>query len=288
MSRNLEHWHQHGHYIEVNGHRVFYRDEGAGPAILLIHGYPTASWDWNKIWQPLTEGYRCIALDMLGFGFSDKPTRAYSIFEQADICVALLEHLEVSECHIVSHDYGDTVAQELLAKHNEGTLVAGIRSIVLLNGGIFPEVHQPVLIQKLFLSPIGGLLSRLMSRATLAKNFNAIFGADTPPSDQEIDEFWQLIAHNNGKRVMHRIISYMPERRAHRERWVGALQSTDVPLRFVNGLADPISGGHMVDRYAELIPNADLVRLDNIGHYPQVEAPEAVLQSIREKLSAVN
>ena len=68
------------------------------------------------------------------------------------------------------------------------------------------------------------------------------------------------------------------DRRQHRERWVGAMQRTAVPLRLIDGPQDPISGAHMVARYRELIPQPDTVELPGIGHYPQVEAPEQVLQ----------
>ncbi|MDG2450499.1 MAG: alpha/beta hydrolase, partial [Saprospiraceae bacterium] len=59
----------------------------------------------------------------------------------------------------------------------------------------------------------------------------------------------------------------------NRERWVNALINTEIPIRLVNGPMDPVSGAHMVERYKELVPNPDCVLLDNIGHYPNVEAP---------------
>ena len=285
---NIQQWYKTGDWFDHEDHRIFYRVEGEGQPLLLIHGYPTASWDWNKIWRPLTQRFQCIALDMLGFGYSDKPRQPYRIFQQADIHCALIDKLDLDTCHVVSHDYGDTVAQELLARQNEGELNFRLSSLVLLNGGLFPEAHRPVLTQKLLLGPMGGLLARMMSRQTLAKNLRKIFGPDTQPGEREIDEFWQLICQNEGKRVMHRLIHYMAERRANRERWVGALQETRIPLRLIDGMADPISGAHMVKRYEQLVPNADVVRLENVGHYPQVEAPNQVLAAILEKIARSN
>ena len=285
---NIQQWYKTGDWFDHEGHRIFYRVEGEGQPLLLIHGYPTASWDWNKIWQPLAQRFQCIALDMLGFGYSDKPQQPYRISQQADIHCALINKLALDTCHVVSHDYGDTVAQELLARQNEGELNFRLSSLVLLNGGLFPEAHHPVLTQKLLLGPMGGLLARMMSRQTLAKNLKKIFGPDTQPDEREIDEFWQLICQNEGKRVMHRLIHYMVERRTNRERWVGALQETCIPLRLIDGMADPISGAHMVKRYEQLVPNADVVRLENVGHYPQVEAPQQVLAAILEKIARSN
>jgi pimeloyl-ACP methyl ester carboxylesterase len=71
----------------------------------------------------------------------------------------------------------------------------------------------------------------------------------------------------------------MDERKRTRERWVSALVRSPVPLRVIDGAADPVSGKHMVERYRELVPNADTVLLEGIGHYPQIEAPRAVLDA---------
>ena len=90
--------------------------------------------------------------------------------------------------------------------------------------------------------------------------------------------------HNNGRRVIHKIIHYMVERVETRERWVGALQNSSVPLRLIVGLEDSISGAHMAHRYRELIPDPDIVELPGVGHYPQVEAPDEVLKSVQQFL----
>ena len=273
----LAEWRAQGRGFSFNGQAIRYWTAGQGEPLLLIHGFPTASWDWHLLWQPLAQRYRVIACDMLGFGYSAKPRgHAYSLLEQADLQQALLSHLGIDEAvHVLAHDYGDSVAQELLARHQEGRIQ--LASCVFLNGGLFPETHRPVLTQKLLLSPLGPLLGRLFSRSKLKSNLTRVFGPQTPPSDSELDGFWELIAHNDGPAVMHRLIRYMPERRVNRERWVAAMQETRVPLRVIDGAVDPISGAHMVERYRELIESADTVLLPAIGHYPQTEAPAEVL-----------
>jgi pimeloyl-ACP methyl ester carboxylesterase len=276
----LDDWRARGQVFAFRGHAIRYWTAGAEDAapLLLIHGFPTASWDWHYLWQPLAQKYRLIACDMLGFGYSAKPHgHAYSLLEQADLQQALLRHLGISgSVHVLAHDYGDSVAQELLARHHEGRLP--LASCVFLNGGLFPETHRPVLVQRLLLSPLGPLIGRLFSRRKLAANFARIFGPQTQPCDAELDDFWRLIAHNDGPAVMHRLIRYMPERRVQRQRWLAAMQRGGVPLRLIDGAADPISGAHMLARYRELIPAPDTVSLEGIGHYPQTEAPALVLQ----------
>ncbi|GFD90985.1 hydrolase [Tenacibaculum sp. KUL152] len=296
---SIEQWQQTGQtfpYCEMN---IFYQDSKyselgvetirpnnlqVAPTVVLIHGFPTASWDWHKIWPSLCLHFRVITLDMLGFGFSDKPSEYdYSIHNQANVFEALLKRLNIRQCHIIAHDYGDSVAQELLYRHthihhsDEGLT---IQSATLLNGGLFPETHRPKFIQTLLNSPLGFYVAKLISKKSVESNMRSVFGHDTQPSVRELEEMWQLINFNQGKQVFHKLIGYMTQRKYHRERWLEALTHAVCPIQIINGSADPISGEHMVERYETLVSSKNIVRLANVGHYPQMEAPEAVSEAI--------
>ncbi len=279
----LDAWHAAGRRIELLGHAIFFVDSrsdgpSGAPVLLLVHGFPTAGWDFAKLWPALVMRFRVLAPDMLGFGFSHKPNpHAYSILEQADLLEALLERLGIDRFHVLAHDYGDTVAQELLARDN-ACAAPRIESVCLLNGGLFPETHRALPIQRLLLGPLGPLVTRLTNRAALARSMRHIFGAATQPSERELESFWRLVEQGGGRLIFHRLIGYMRERRIHRERWVNALRDTRTPLALIDGGADPISGAHMVERYREVVGKGYVAELPAIGHYPQVEAPEAVLE----------
>ena len=203
--------------------------------------------------------------------------------DQADLIEDFLQKKKIKQAHILAHDYGDTVLQEILARFidrkNAGKESFEIQSVVLLNGGLFPETHQALPIQKLLISPIGGLLVHFLNRKKLKKSFNNIFGKETQATEQEINEFYTLMEHKNGRMIFHKLICYMSDRKKYRERWVAALQKSPIPISLINGAADPISGKHMTERYKELIPNPVIVLLDIIGHYPQTEAPKKVLKA---------
>ena len=285
-------WKEKGSFFGYKSHQIFTIDEGEGEVLLLIHGFPTASWDWWKVWDVLCRDNRLIALDMIGYGFSDKPKRySYSIFDQADIVESLLSAKGIDKVHIICHDYGDTVTQELIARHNEREAVRNqgliILSVCMLNGGLFPEVHRPLFIQKILMGPFGYWVSKLFTKAKLARNLKNTSGSATEPSEEELDSFWELMVHNGGKEVFHLLIRYIKERAENRERWVGALMHTSLPLRFINGNVDPISGKHMADRYREIIPSPDVVDLEEIGHYPSFEAPAVVLRYYQEFRSKI-
>lgn len=279
MMVSPDEWRTRGDWFSFRGHRLFFRHEGTGEPLVLLHGFPTSSWDWAPLWEELAARYHVIALDYLGFGFSDKPTDGnYRIAEYADEVTALLGHLGVAgPVHLFAHDLGDTVAQELMARDEPA-----LASVCLLNGGLFPEVHRARLVQKLLASPLGFLVARLIRREAFCRSMVAVFGRATPPSPAELEGFWACVSYNQGLRNYHRLIGYMAERRANRDRWAAPIVAPKVPLRLVSGLADPVSGAHVVARLRALVPDADIVELPGIGHYPQTEAPQAVANAYRE------
>jgi pimeloyl-ACP methyl ester carboxylesterase len=281
----LPSWKSSAKYLTYHTHQIFTKSEGSldAPILLLIHGFPTASWDWEAIWSELSKQYRLITLDMIGFGYSAKPTDYnYSILDQADLCEYVLAQHNVTEYHILAHDYGDTVAQELLARQTDQGQRPQLHSVCFLNGGLFPETHHPLLIQKLLLSPLGSIIARLNNKSQFSQNMKRIFGKHTQPNAELLDNFWTLFSLNHGSRILPKLIGYMPERKRYRARWVGALEQTPIPLKLIDGMADPISGAHMLRRYQELVPNPNVTELHDIGHYPQVEAPQAVLEAYLE------
>lgn len=278
----LAEWEAGGERISYRQHSVFTRTGGkAGkPVLLLIHGFPTSSWDWHLIWETLCRHYRVIALDMTGFGLSDKPCPYdYLIADQADLIQYVLSLRGVTHYHILAHDYGDTVAQELLARqeHKEDSQAPEISSLIFLNGGLFPETHKPVFLQKILAGPLGPLLVRMNTYGGFRKTFDRICAVKL--SDEELRGHWRLLNNNDGQRVIPSLLRYMQERKKNRDRWVGSMTQTDIPVRVINGTSDPISGGHMVERYCELVPEPDTVLLSGIGHYPQIEAPDRVLEA---------
>ncbi|MHC9293597.1 alpha/beta fold hydrolase [Mycobacterium sp. LTG2003] len=297
MDAELERWKVAGRYFDYLGFDIFYRVEGSGPYLLLIHGYPFNSWDWALIWPTLTERFTVIAPDMIGMGFSDKPVAyGYSVHDHADMHEALLAHLGVDRVHILAHDLGVSVGQELLARHEFGGRAYGtlrIDSITWLNGGLFNEAYTPRLMQKaMSRTPLGDIMSPFqgsrMSRRLLESTINEMFGVHTKPSPQLMQKFHQILEYNDGKRVLHKVGRFVTDRYTHRNRWVRAMRDTDVSMRLIDGPSDPNSGRHMAQRYLEVIADPDVVMLaDDIAHWPQIEAPQAVLAHFLEHIDRV-
>ena len=152
--------------------------------------------------------------------------------------------------------------------------------LVHLYNSVVKDAHRPKLIQSLLNSPLGSVIVKVISKRSVDKSMRSIFGQCSQPSEQELEEMWQLISFNNGKRIFHKLISYMTERKRFRDKWLSSLTHAKCPIQLINGTADPISGEHMVKRFETLVSTNNILRLENIGHYPQMEAPEQVSGAI--------
>jgi len=279
--RDLEAWRADGRFENVDGATLFVREEGAGAPLVLLHGFPTASWDWHRVWSGLTDRWRVVAPDLPGFGFSAKPKgRAYTVRAQADVVESLLVARGLDAVHVLAHDYGDTVVQELLARQEEGGARVRVLSACLLNGGVLPEILRPLLLQRLLATPLGPLVARRIDEDRFAGAFRRVFGPEQRPDDREIRAFWTLVTANDGLAIAADLARFPRERRRNRDRWVAALSPASAPVRLVVGPADPISGEILAARYERVVPGADVVRLSaGIGHYPQLEDPHATIDA---------
>ncbi|WAR26715.1 MEST-like protein, partial [Mya arenaria] len=175
---------------------------------------------------------KIIMLDMLGYGFSDKPLdHDYLITEQADIHEALLTF-------------------------NNKESKFQLESMCMLNGGVFPETNTPLIGQKLLLTPV---LGSVLSHFTFYRMFER------------------------------RLIKYLNQRAENKDRWVGALLETKLPVHMIYGPSDPVNSGYaFVDHYKKVVPSPSITVLDAaIGHYPQWEDPNGVFESYKSFLQSI-
>ena len=289
MNKELASWLDQGTYFNYEYHKIFYIDEGKGECLMIFHGYPYNSYDFKFVLPELSNKFRVIIPDMLGMGFSDKPPHhQYSFEDHVAMYRSLLSHLSINQVHILAHDLGNSVVQELLAQYELGDESINIRSICFLNGGLFTDVYRPRLIQVLLSkSPpfIGKILSKLISKASIEKATCSVFGKNTQPSKELLDDFWEILNYNRGKLLAWKIGRLVFDKDRYQQRWIKAMRQTKVPMCLINGPADPNSGIHMAKRYMQLIPSSYIKLLaDDIGHWPQIEASAEVLSLYYEFL----
>ncbi len=270
--------------VRLSGERfdVWTRRRGSGPTLTLLHGFPTSSYDWAETAAQLPD-FDVVTLDFLGFGDSDKPAdHVYAIHEQADLVEAVWSRYGVRETFLTVHDYAVSVGQELLARRLEGRLGVDLLGAVFLNGGMYPDLHRALPAQEALLDPERGpLISQMVSEEPFIASLLLTFPPSRPPSATVLHELWRSVERRDGHRIGYRLIRYMLNRRSHAARWTGALEQTDVPRRFVWGMLDPVSGGHVVPRIRERLPSCPLVTLPEVAHWPALEDPAAVVDGIR-------
>ncbi|MGO9490366.1 MAG: alpha/beta fold hydrolase [Solirubrobacteraceae bacterium] len=269
--------------VELNGadRDVFLARLGAGPTLTMLHGFPSSSHDWAKVAPSLARSRSLLLPDFLGFGASEKPTEhRYSLHEQADLVEAVWAAERTRSTSLAAHDYGVSVAQELLARHDQGELAVELREVHLLNGGLYPDLHRPQPTQTALLDPEQGpQLSALIDEELFSAGLLPTF-ADGFDAVADSADIWQSTSRDDGQRIAHLLIHYMTDREEHGRRWTAALEATAVPLGFIWGMLDPVSGAHMAARIRDRLPRSSFLELDDVAHWPQLEAPERVLQAL--------
>lgn len=272
-------WQQRGHFYTLQeGFNIFVVQEGSGPDVVLLHGFPSTSHDFAAaIPKLLAQHRRVLVWDHLGFGFSQKPAQpevSYSLLEQARRAGEIIAAHGVRKACVIGHDMGLTIGVEMLCLQEEGKLPFEMETLVMCNGSHLVELAH--------LTPLQYALMTDEGAAEFAANYNPerfaegfrFLWADptrTPAVDIRAIAYW--IPWNDGLRVLGRIARYNIERRIYAERWRSIFSRTSVRMRIVWGEADPIAVRAIAEKLAEL-SHGQLCIMPNIGHYPQMEAPD--------------
>ncbi len=287
LPRIVQDWLNGGHFVKTDVGSVFVRaSAGTGPTVLLLHGYPSSSYDYLNVVAHL--GDRAwVTMDFLGFGLSDKPRpHRYSLLEQADLVESVVAAEVSGPVVLVAHDMGTSVATELLARDIDCRLGFDLRAAVLTNGSVILERASLRPAQKVLRGPLGSVAARLTNRKGFIKGFGELFSTGHPLSAEEADAQWALLSYHDGHRITHLTISYLDERVRYATRWHGAVRDWPKPLGFLWALDDPVATVNVLAGLRELRPAAEVVELEGVGHYPQVEVPEEFTKRALRLLSS--
>jgi pimeloyl-ACP methyl ester carboxylesterase len=281
LTQRVEAWRETGEDRLFRGRRIHVqRRRGDGPLVVLLHGFPSSSYDWRRVLE-LRPEWNALAFDFLGFGLSDKPSdHLYALAWQAD----LTEHLVAAEADaapvlLVAHDMGTSVATELMARELAGQERISIAAALLFNGSILLDRASPTPGQKLLRSRLGRLFAELTNETTFRLQFARLFTAEHPLTREEAADQWSLLANRGGRRIAHRLIHYMDERERLTERWHGAFRDWPHPLHLAWGLRDPVATTAVLHGLGEL-RTCPLTELPDLGHYPQIEDPERIALAV--------
>jgi pimeloyl-ACP methyl ester carboxylesterase len=285
---DLDAWIAVGQLLATDEGDVFVVDlpatgEELAPPLLYLHGFPTCSFDLRHVVDRLRQHRRVVAFDQLGFGLSEKPDRRYGIRLHADTAESVLGALGIGELDLLSHDMGDTVGGELLARDLEGRLDVAIRRRVLTNGSIYIDLAQLTTGQQLLMGLPDAAIDAL-DPDTFAAGVAATFAPDATPPDDELAAIARLGERNGGLGLLPRTIRYLEDRYADEGRFTGAIERHPAPLGVVWGVEDPVAVVAMTDRLVAARPATPVTLLDGVGHYPMVEAPRPFAAAVLDHL----
>jgi pimeloyl-ACP methyl ester carboxylesterase len=282
LTERVKEWGRRGSSEEFRGQAIHvFHQEGEGPLLVLLHGFPSSSYDWRLLLEQM-QPRKVLAFDFLGFGLSGKPREHdYSLFWQADLTEELVRrHGGGRPVAILAHDMGTSVANELMARDLEGKLEMEIAAIALFNGSMVLEAASPTPAQRALRSRLGPLVARLSSERFFRHQFGSVFSAAHPLSDEEAADQWSLICHKGGRSLGHRTISYMDQREEHAGRWHGAIRDWPGDLELAWGMQDPVATTAVLAALRQLRPAVAVNELPELAHYPQLEDPGKLLAAV--------
>ena len=186
LPQSVAAWRDGGRWLTTQAGRIFVRSApGDGPTILLLHGYPSSSYDYQQV-VPHLDGRAWVTLDFLGFGLSDKPRpHRYSLLEQADIVQTVVAEAASGPVVLIAHDMGTSVTTELLARDLQGQLPFELQRAVISNGSVILNRASLRPAQKLLRGPLGPIVVPAVQRLVVRQGVSAgLFSADHPLSSR--------------------------------------------------------------------------------------------------------
>jgi pimeloyl-ACP methyl ester carboxylesterase len=287
-------WAASGRRVDAGGRSVWCArfvatNEVGNPPLLVLHGFPTCAYDWKPVLPALRTERDVVLLDVSGFGLSDKPDHRYSIRGYADDVEAVLVAEGLAEVDLITHDMGDTVGGELLARTLEGSLGLHVRRRVVTNGSIYIDLAQLTLGQQVLLGLPDEANDLVATDGGTAFRAGVVgtFAPETPideATELDLDVTTHLAVRAGGLALLPRTIRYIEDRRAEERRFTGAIEAHPSPVGIVWGELDPVAVHRMAELLVAARPDAPLVTLDGVGHYPMVEAPERFAAAVLDLL----
>lgn len=275
-------------YLDRNGHKLQYVNEGQGEPVVMVHGNPSWSFYYRNLVKALSPNHQCIVPDHIGCGLSDKPDDAgydYTLKNRIDDLEALLDHLEVKEkITLIVHDWGGMIGMGYAARHPER-----IKKIVVLNTGAF---HLPE--AKPFPWALWICRNTLLG-TVLVRGFNAFssiasyVGVKRAPMPKAIREAYVAPFNSWANRISTlRFVQDIPLKPGDRNyELVSEIseklsQFNQLPMMICWGLKDFVFDKHFLDEWKRRFPQAEVHEFADCGHYILEDASDEVVTHVQQ------
>jgi len=272
-------------FIRLGPHRLHYLDEGAGEPLLFVHGNPTWSFYWRNLILGLRNQYRCIAIDHIGCGLSDKPPDyEYTLQQRIDDLVDVVERLELKDATLLAHDWGGAIGLGAVDR-----LRGRFARLVLFNTGAFPPPFVPWRIAACRTPLLGTLAVRGCNAFARAALTMAVEKRDRMTAEVRAG---LLAPYDNwsNRVAVDRFVQDIPSKPRHPtwhvlERIEASLDSlANLPAALIWGMRDWCFRPSCLERLVAHWPHAEVHRLDDCGHYVIEDAYERIVPVVRDFL----
>lgn len=268
-------------YFEVHGRQMHFVDQGAGDAVVIVHGTPTNSSEYRDVIGALSQKHRCVAIDHLGFGHSEKPAEGdYSIPAHRDRLTALLHHLNLKDFHLVVHDFGGVIALPLLSDDS-----FKVKSITVLNSWLWPLVKtEPQMKNQKWLVSTG-ILPFLYRHLNFSARFliKMAWGKKRPLAKERhrtyIQEFPDKASRSG---TLGFLVALFDFENPCWQQTEAIAKMAQTPVQIIWGRADKMISVRNLEKWKELLPQSQIHELENVGHFVAEEAPEEVAKFIAQ------
>jgi haloalkane dehalogenase len=291
MIRNPDNWRHlypfQSHFLNLDGHRYHYLDEGQGQPLLLVHGNPTWSFYWRELILALRSEYRVLAVDHVGCGLSDQPRHyEYRLSRHIHNLRALIEHLDLRQITLVAHDWGGAIGLGAA-----GQLPDRFARLILLNTAAFPDSRIPWRIRLCRLPALGPLAVRGLNAFARAALWMAVSHRQrmTPAVRAGLLAPYDSWA---ARQAILRFVQDIPLRPRHPsypdlcQVEAGLVRLAEKPCQLIWGLRDWCFTPWFLRRFQDYFPRAEVLPLADAGHYVVEDAHERIAPEIRRFLAA--
>jgi haloalkane dehalogenase len=260
---------------------MHYVDEGIGPAILFVHGTPTWSFEYRHLIEGLKAKHRCVAVDHLGFGLSERPAgAAYTPEAHAERLRAFADKAGLKRFTLVVHDFGGPIGLPL-ALDGSGR----VERLVVLNSWMWSFADDAEMTKRARL--VGGGLGKFLYRylnASLRLITPSAYGDRKKLTKSIHGQYLRVFPDADGReRVLYALaLSLLGSSAYYDALWKRRASLAAIPTLIAWGLKDSAFRPHQLKRWREAAPHAQVVELADAGHWPHEEEPAAVLEAIKK------
>jgi haloalkane dehalogenase len=274
------------HFVEMQGQRMHYVDEGAGAPVICVHGNPTWSFYWRNLVLALRDRYRVIAVDHIGCGLSDKPAKyPYRLSRHYQNLEQLISQLDLQNATLVVHDWGGPIGLAALLN-----TMQRFRRVVLLNTGAYPPDEVP-LVLRVARSPIVGQLLVQGKNQFIKSAFRTATKKPELWTPQLRAGYLAPYGSWSDRLAIYAFVRDIPVSPRH-PTW-NVLQHVESNLKrlkslevmMVWGMQDWCFSPKVLKKMRTLIPHAEVHEIDDAGHFVMEDAREQVIALIEEFLA---